>query len=121
MDSGPPRPPFNATCGALRGGTYQCRRAPPVPSPSVHRGPSSGSVCFGQRERGGAGTTRGTKPTVLAHAGAERVILPGNGKRQPFRGGVWLNFRPISLTVVQWPTVALMGNGELWFDSGEGA
>ena len=41
------------------------------------------------------------------------------------RSALWalnhLSFCPISLMVVYWTTMAITGNGELGFDSGEGA
>jgi hypothetical protein len=50
---------------------------------------------------------------VIHNNQANRIGLPGDSS---------IKFLTYQLsTVGYWPTVAMTGNGELWFDSGEGA
>ena len=52
-----------------------------------------------------------------------RVVIHNNSaNRVGFAGGISFKFLPYQLSmVVYWTTMALTGNGELGFDSGEGA
>jgi hypothetical protein len=62
-----------------------------------------------------------SKPMRLFGAGV--VVIHDNlANRMPFGGDISFKFLPYQLRMVgYWPTMALTGNGELGFDSGEGA